>query len=116
MERNWIAERSRRLAARLKALSGKINERLRNEEGKDAGVGADRGSPRLRDGGPRAAVLRLRVARHDAVCPREELAQGTTEYAILVGVLVVIAIVAIIAFRDKVSELWEAISSGINSL
>ncbi|WP_181973292.1 hypothetical protein [Collinsella tanakaei] len=47
---------------------------------------------------------------------REELAQGTTEYAILVGVLVVIAIVAIIAFRDKVSELWEAISSGINSL
>lgn len=47
---------------------------------------------------------------------REERAQGTTEYAILVGVLVVIAIVAIIAFRDKVSELWEAISSGINSL
>ena len=41
---------------------------------------------------------------------------ATTEYAILVGVLVVIAIVAIIAFRDKVSELWEAISSGINSL
>lgn len=42
--------------------------------------------------------------------------QGTTEYAILVGVLVVIAIVAIITFRDKVSELWDAIASGINSL
>lgn len=42
--------------------------------------------------------------------------QGTTEYAILVGVLVVIAIVAILAFRDRVSELWEAISDGINSL
>lgn len=42
--------------------------------------------------------------------------QGTTEYAILVGVLVVIAIVAIIAFRDKVAELWDAIASGINSL
>lgn len=42
--------------------------------------------------------------------------QGTTEYAILVGVLVVIAIIAIIAFRDKVSELWNAIASGINSL
>lgn len=42
--------------------------------------------------------------------------QGTTEYAILVGVLVVIAIVAIIAFRGKVQELWEAIATGINSL
>lgn len=47
---------------------------------------------------------------------RDRSGQGTTEYAILVGVLVVIAIVAIIAFRDKVSELWNAISSGINSL
>jgi Flp pilus assembly pilin Flp len=42
--------------------------------------------------------------------------QGTTEYAILVGVLVVIAIVAIIAFRGKVQELWDAIVSGMNSL
>ena len=42
--------------------------------------------------------------------------QGTTEYAILVGVLVVIAIVSILAFRDRVSELWDAIANGINSL
>ena len=42
--------------------------------------------------------------------------QGTTEYAILVGVLVVISIVAILAFRDKVSELWSAIADGVNSL
>lgn len=47
---------------------------------------------------------------------RDEGGQGTTEYAILVGVLVVIAIVAIVAFRGKVSELWGAISDGINSL
>ena len=44
---------------------------------------------------------------------QEESAQGTTEYAILVGVLVVIAIVA---FKGKVQELWNAISEGINSL
>ncbi len=42
--------------------------------------------------------------------------QGTTEYAILVGVLVVIAILAITIFRPKIQELWDAISSGINGL
>lgn len=47
---------------------------------------------------------------------RDEEGQGTTEYAILVGVLVVIAIVAIVAFRGKVQELWSAIADGINSL
>ncbi|MBP3892614.1 MAG: class III signal peptide-containing protein [Atopobiaceae bacterium] len=46
----------------------------------------------------------------------EERGQGTTEYAILVGVLVVIAIIAIIAFRGKVQELWDAIVNGMNSL
>ena len=47
---------------------------------------------------------------------RDEDGQGTTEYAILVGVLVVIAILAIVAFRGKVQELWNAITNGINSL
>lgn len=42
--------------------------------------------------------------------------QGTTEYAILVGVLVVIAIVAITVFRPKIEELWNAIADGINGL
>ncbi|MCI8424175.1 MAG: class III signal peptide-containing protein [Adlercreutzia sp.] len=42
--------------------------------------------------------------------------QGTTEYAILVGVLVVIAIIAITLFRPKLQELWDAIAAGINSL
>ena len=46
----------------------------------------------------------------------DERGQGTTEYAILVGVLVVIAIIAILAFRDRVAELWDAIANGINSL
>lgn len=47
---------------------------------------------------------------------REDRGQGTTEYAILVGVIVVIAIIAILAFRDKITELWKAISDGVNSL
>lgn len=55
-----------------------------------------------------AARLRARVT--------DEKGQGTTEYAILVGVLVVIAILAITVFRPKLQELWDAISSGINSL
>ena len=57
-----------------------------------------------------AVRRRLRALRDD------ESGQGTTEYAILVGVLVVIAIVAITAFRDNVQELWTAIQDGINGL
>lgn len=65
----------------------------------------------------RAVVAAMRAAREGAAIVSDEKdAQGTTEYAILVGVLVVIAIVAIVAFRGKVSELWDSISSGINSL
>lgn len=68
--------------------------------------------------GVRSALRRwtARLVASTRLMVREESAQGTTEYAILVGVLVVIAILAIIAFRDKVSSLWDAISSGINSL
>lgn len=47
---------------------------------------------------------------------RREDGQGTTEYAILVGVLVVIAIIAITVFRPKLQELWDAIAQGINGL
>lgn len=47
---------------------------------------------------------------------KSDKGQGTTEYAILVGVLVVIAILAIVVFRPKLQELWQAISDGITSL
>ena len=60
----------------------------------------------------RAAIVRQRAKE----LLQEESAQGTTEYAILVGVLVVIAIIAIVAFKGKVQDLWNAISEGINSL
>lgn len=53
-----------------------------------------------------AALMRLRVRN----------GQGTTEYAILVGVLVVIAILAITLFKPKIQELWNAIATGINGL
>ena len=62
-----------------------------------------------------AANASARV-RRAAGLARDEAGQGTTEYAILVGVLVVIAIIAIVAFRGKVQELWDAIASGINGL
>ena len=46
----------------------------------------------------------------------DESGQGTTEYAILVGALVVIAILAIGLFRGNLEDLWGAISEGINGL
>ena len=45
-----------------------------------------------------------------------ERGQVTTEYAILVGVLVVIAIAAIALFRPRLQELWTSIAEGINGL
>ena len=53
---------------------------------------------------------------HAASKLREVKGQGTTEYAILVGVLVVIAMLAITVFKPKIQELWDAIASGINGL
>lgn len=60
--------------------------------------------------GMRNALARMQVKLHNT------RGQGTTEYAILVGVLVVIAIVAITLFRPKIQELWTAIADGINGL
>ena len=42
--------------------------------------------------------------------------QGTTEYAIIVGVIVVIAILAVTTFRGRIAELWADISSAILGL
>ncbi|MCQ2751715.1 MAG: hypothetical protein MJ189_01240 [Coriobacteriales bacterium] len=47
---------------------------------------------------------------------KSQKGQGTTEYAILVGVLAVIAIIAITLFKDKLAELWNSIQEGINGL
>ena len=59
-------------------------------------------------------LLLMRAKLLDMI--NEESGQATTEYAILVGVLVVIAIFAILTFKDKINELWNSISEGINAL
>ena len=65
----------------------------------------------------RAYLEVLRRARRGVRSVAEETSgQGTTEYAILVGVLVLMAIVAVMAFRGRLQELWTAITDGINSL
>lgn len=61
------------------------------------------------------AVAVRSLARVQTVL-KSEKGQGTTEYAILVGVLVVIAVIAIALFRPKIQELWTAIAEGINGL
>lgn len=68
---------------------------------------------RVREACARAHVWTLQKAREASA---SEAGQGTTEYAILVGVLVVIAILAIMVFRPKLQELWNAIAEGINGL
>lgn len=55
------------------------------------------------------------VARVQATL-KSEKGQGTTEYAILVGILVVIAVIAIALFRPKIQELWTSIADSINAL
>ena len=68
----------------------------------------------------RVRTRAIRIAQSLYASAKAKLAcrkgQGTTEYAILVGVLVVIAILAITVFKPKIQELWDAIASGINGL
>lgn len=71
---------------------------------------------RARDAAVRGQCALQRIRMRMCAKLSDERGQGTTEYAILVGVLVVIAIIAITVFRPKLEELWNAISSGINSL
>ena len=74
---------------------------------------------RIRDAARRAKTglfLRMRLPVRSCELAGEELGQGTTEYAILVGVLVLMAIVAVVAFRGRLQELWTEITDGINSL
>lgn len=63
-----------------------------------------------------ALIIRLHARCTTRIHSLKERGQGTTEYAILVGILAVVAMIAIAAFKDRVSELWDAITNGVNGL
>lgn len=44
---------------------------------------------------------------------KSQKGQGTTEYAIFLAVILVIAIVAVVAFRERIQELWTALAEGV---
>ena len=58
-------------------------------------------------------VIRASIRR---LCRAGDPGQGTTEYAILVGVLVVVAIAAIILLKPMIETLWNGIVDGIGQL
>lgn len=63
-----------------------------------------------------AKLIRMYARSTCKLRSMREAGQGTTEYAILVGILAVIAMIAIAAFKDRISELWDAITNGVNGL
>ena len=72
---------------------------------------------RMWDSAGRELIVTLCWAQSRAqALARSTRGQGPTEYAILVGVLVVIAIIAIMVIRPKLQELWDAIAQGISGL
>lgn len=63
--------------------------------------------------------IRMRLATAPSAVAgvlRDQRGQGTTEYAILVGVLVVIAILAITVIRGPIESLWNRIIEAVSSL
>jgi len=47
----------------------------------------------------------------------DEKGQGTTEYAILLGFIVIIGVVAaIVLFGNNLKDLWDQVNAGMNSI
>lgn len=59
---------------------------------------------------------RLVKAEAAVLAAETEGGQGTTEYALLVGILVVAAIMAITLFRNQVATLWSNVTNAMNSI
>lgn len=47
---------------------------------------------------------------------KDDSGQGTVEYAILVGMLVIIGIAAILAVSGKIAPLWTSIQEAFNKI
>ena len=94
-----------------------MENRINRDDQQVIGTAAPSVTPPVRQRARRSFIgvsVRARLRLGKALS--DERGQGTTEYAILVGVLVVIAIVAVTAFRGKIQELWTAIAEGVNGL
>lgn len=59
---------------------------------------------------------RLVKAEAAVLAAETEGGQGTTEYALLVGILVVAAIMAITLFRTQVATLWSNVTNAMNNI
>lgn len=59
---------------------------------------------------------RLIKAEAAVLAAETEGGQGTTEYALLVGIFVVAVIVAVTLYRDQVATLWSNVTNTMNSI
>ena len=60
----------------------------------------------------KAAALKARAR----TIARDERGQGTAEYAILIGVIVIIAVVAVLLFGDKLAQMWNAANGQMDNV
>lgn len=59
---------------------------------------------------------RLAKAEAAVLAAETEGGQGTTEYALLVGIFVVAVILAVTLYRDQVATLWSNVTNTMNSI
>lgn len=44
---------------------------------------------------------------------RDERGQGMTEYALIIGIVAIVLITALVAFRDQIADIFARITSGL---
>ena len=63
-----------------------------------------------------AAEGRLVKAEAAVLAAETEGGQGTTEYALLIGLFIVAVIVAMSLFREQVATLWSNVTNTMNNI